>query len=69
LILAPKVASVGSGKLKDLGLKNGTIISTINGKKVNNAAEVRDATSAGEFISSIDGIQPNGIYFSYQFRN
>lgn len=64
-----KVASVGNGKLKDLGIKNGTIISTINGKKVNNAAEVRDATSAGEFISSIDGIQPNGIYFSYQFRN
>ena len=64
-----KVASVGDGKLKDLGIKNGTIISTINGKKVNNASEVREATSDGEFLSSIDGIQPNGTYFSYQFRN
>jgi serine protease Do len=64
-----KVASVGNGKLKDIGIKNGTIISTINGKKVNNASEVREASSDGEYISSIDGIQPNGTYFSYQFRN
>lgn len=64
-----KVASVGNGKLKDLGIKNGTIISSVNGKKVNNASEVREASSDGEFISSIDGIQPNGTYFSYNFRN
>jgi serine protease Do len=64
-----KVASVGNGKLKDLGIKNGTIISAINGKKVNNATEAREATSGGEFISSIDGIQPNGTYFSYKLRN
>jgi S1-C subfamily serine protease len=64
-----KVASVGDGKLKDLGIKNGTIISTINGKKVNNASEIREATSDGETLSSIDGIQPNGTYFSYQFKN
>jgi Do/DeqQ family serine protease len=64
-----KVASVGEGKLRDLGIKEGTIISEINGKKVNNASEVRDATSDGEFLSSIDGIQPNGTYFNYQFRN
>jgi S1-C subfamily serine protease len=64
-----KVASLGDGKLKDLGIKNGTIISTVNGRKVNSASDVREATSAGEFISSIDGIQPNGTYFSYKFRN
>ena len=64
-----KVSSVGDGKLKDLGIKNGTIISTINGKKVNNASEIREATSDGETLSSIDGIQPNGTYFSYQFKN
>ncbi len=64
-----KVASVGNGKLKDLGIKNGTIISTINGKKVNDASDIREATSDGEFISSIDGVQPNGTYFSYQFKN
>lgn len=64
-----KVASVGEGKLKDLGIKSGTIISTINGKEVNSASDVREATSDGEFLSSINGIQPNGTYFSYQFKN
>ena len=64
-----KVSTVGDGKLKDLGIKSGTIISTINGKKVNNASDIREATSDGETLSSIDGIQPNGTYFSYQFKN
>jgi S1-C subfamily serine protease len=64
-----KITDVGDGKLKDLGIKNGTIISTINGKRVNNASEIREATSDGEFLSSINGIQPNGTYFSYQFKN
>jgi serine protease Do len=64
-----KVTSVGEGRLKDLGIKNGTIISSINGKNVNNASDIREATSDGEFLSSLDGIQPNGTHFSYQFRN
>jgi Do/DeqQ family serine protease len=64
-----KITDVGDGKLKDLGIKNGTIISTINGKRVNNASEIREATSDGEFLSSINGIQPNVTYFSYQFKN
>jgi serine protease Do len=64
-----KVTEVGDGKLKDIGIKIGTIISTINGKRVNNASDIREATSDGEILSSIDGIQPNGTYFSYQFRN
>jgi Do/DeqQ family serine protease len=63
-----KVASIGEGKLKELGIKNGTIISAVNGKKVNNATDIREATSDGEFLSSLDGIQPNGTHFSYQFR-
>jgi serine protease Do len=64
-----KVASVGDGKLKELGIKPGTIISSVNGKKVSNASDIRDASSDGENLSSIEGIQPNGIFFSYQFRN
>lgn len=63
------VASVGEGKLKDMGIKSGTIISAINGKAVNNASEIREATSDGELMSSLDGIQPNGTHFSFQFRN
>ncbi len=64
-----KVVNVGEGKLKDLGIKKGTIITTINGKKVNNASDIKEASSDGEFLSSIDGMQPNGTYFSYQFKN
>lgn len=64
-----KVASVGDGKLKDMGIKSGTIISAINGKAVNNASEIREATSDGELLSSIDGIQPDGTHFSFQFKN
>ncbi len=64
-----KITSVGDGKLKDIGIKSGTIISAINGKKVNDATDIREATSDGEFLSSIEGIQPNGTFFSYQFRN
>src|SRR5664280_368990 len=51
------VASVGEGKLKDMGIKSGTIISAINGKAINNASEIREATSDGELMSSLDGIQ------------
>jgi Do/DeqQ family serine protease len=64
-----KVASVGEGKFKDLGIKKGTIISAINGKNVNDASDIREATSDGSFISSIDGVQPDGTRFNYQFRN
>lgn len=64
-----KVINVGEGKLKDLGIKKGTIITSINGKKVNDASDIKEASSDGEFLSSIDGMQPNGTYFSYQFKN
>jgi S1-C subfamily serine protease len=64
-----KVTNVGDGKLKDIGIKNGTIISAVNGKKVKDASDIREATSDGEILSSLEGIQPNGTYFSYQFRN
>ena len=64
-----KVIEVGEGKLKDIGIRKGTLITTINGKNVNNASEIRNATSDGENLSSIEGIQPDGTYFAYQFRN
>jgi serine protease Do len=63
-----KVTDVGEGKLKELGIRKGTIISVINGKRVNNASEIREATSDEENINSIEGMQPNGTIFSYQFK-
>ncbi len=64
-----RVLNVGNGKLKELGIRKGTIISTINGKRVNNVSDIKEASSDGEFLSSIDGVQPDGTYFSYHFRN
>lgn len=64
-----KVTDVGEGKLKELGISKGTIISTINGKAVNSASDIRQVASDEENITSIEGIQPNGTFFSYQFRN
>lgn len=64
-----KVADVGQGKLKDIGIRKGTLITSINGKNVNNASEIRDATTDGENLLAIEGVQPDGTFFSYQFRN
>lgn len=63
-----KVAEVSEGRFKDLGIRKGYVILTINGKKVNTSDDVRDVTGNGQSLSSIEGIQSNGTYFSYQFR-
>jgi S1-C subfamily serine protease len=62
-----KVTDVGTGKFRDLGLKKGYIILSVNGQKVHSVSDLRDATSGG--LSAIEGIQSNGTFFSYSFRN
>jgi serine protease Do len=64
-----KITDVGEGKLKEIGIRKGFILVKVNGKYVNNASDIRGATSDGEILKSIEGIQPNGTYFSYQFKN
>ena len=64
-----KLTEVGSGKLKDMGLTAGTIIVSVNGKKVNSANDVKQATNNGEDLKTIEGIQANGLYFSYRLNN
>jgi Do/DeqQ family serine protease len=63
------VAEVNDGKFKDLGLKKGYVILSVNGKKVKTASEVRQATDNESELKSIEGIQSNGTFFSYSFRN
>jgi Do/DeqQ family serine protease len=63
-----KVVEVNEGRLKDLGIRKGDIILTINGKKVKTASEVREVTNNGQSLTSIDVIQSNGTKFSYQFK-
>jgi len=64
-----KVSELGNGKFKDIGIKKGYIILSVNGKRVKSASEVRSATDNGNDLSSIEGIQSNGTFFSYSFRN
>lgn len=64
-----RVTDIGNGKLKELGIREGSIITSVNGKNVNSAADIRDATSNGENVASLEGIQPGGTFFSFQFKN
>ena len=64
-----KITELNDGRFKDLGLKKGYIILSVNGDKVSSAEDVRQATEGESSLSSIEGIQSNGIFFSYSFRN
>jgi len=63
------VTDAGDGRLNDLGIRKGVIILSVNGKRVKSAAEVREATSDEKNLTSIEGIQTNGTFFSYSLRN
>ncbi|MGD0340855.1 MAG: Do family serine endopeptidase [Bacteroidales bacterium] len=64
-----KIVSVSDGKFKDIGLRKGTILLSINGKKVKTPEEVRQVTNNEKTLKSIEGFQPDGTYFSYKFGN
>jgi Do/DeqQ family serine protease len=64
-----KVTDLNEGKFKDLGIKRGYIILSINGKKVKNPSEVREFTNNEKVLKSIGGIQSDGTIFNYQFGN
>lgn len=64
-----KVTDISEGKFKDLGIKKGYIILSVNGKKVKSASEVRQFTNNESSLKSIGGIQSDGTVFSYQFGN
>lgn len=63
-----KIIEVNDGWFKDQGLKKGTVILNINGKKVNSAEEIRNATNSSEkSVKSIEGIATDGRYFNFKF--
>ena len=64
-----KVVDVGDGPLMEMGLKNGYIITSINDKKVNEVDDIKNNLGGGRALYSIEGVQPNGTFFSYKFRN
>ncbi|MEA1886355.1 MAG: Do family serine endopeptidase [Bacteroidota bacterium] len=63
-----KVTRVRDGRFDDLGIREGYIIFEVNGKDVNTYEEIRQATKDGSELKSLKGLQSNGTYFSYQFR-
>jgi serine protease Do len=63
-----KITEIGEGRFNDLGMRKGYIILGINGKKVRSASEISDVTGGEQNLESIEGIQSNGTYFSYQFK-
>lgn len=65
-----RITELGEGLFQDIGLRRGTIITTINGKKVNNSADVKSATGDDESsLKTIEGYSPDGRFFSYRFGN
>lgn len=64
-----KVVEINEGKFRDIAMKRGYIILTVNGKKVKTAADVREFSNNEKSLKSIGGIQPDGTILNYQFGN
>ncbi len=62
------ITSVSDGRFKSLGLGRGTIIISVNGQKVNSAADIRKASDNEKSLTSVEGFTPDGTYFKYQTR-
>jgi serine protease Do len=62
-----KVTEVNEGKLRDIGIRKGYIILSINGVSVKNGAHARELTNSGKTLKAISGIQSDGTIFNYQF--
>ncbi len=63
-----KIAELGDGVFKDMGLKKGTIVTRVNNEKVNSSEDIRKAANNSErSLESIEGITPDGRLFNYKF--
>jgi len=64
-----KISDLNDGKFKDLGMKRGYIILSVNGKKVKSPLDVKQFTNNESTLKSVGGIQTDGTLFSYTFGN
>jgi len=64
-----KITELGDGRFKDIGMRKGNIILSVNGKRVKSTSDIREATKGENGLKSIEGVQSDGTMFSYQFRN
>ncbi len=63
-----KVTKVQDGRFEDLGIREGYVIFEVNGESINSFEDIKEATDDGSVLKSLKGLQSNGTYFSYQFR-
>jgi len=61
-----KVNEVNDGRFKELGIKKGYIILTVNGKKVKTASDIKNFTNNGQNLTAIEVLQSNGAVFSWK---
>ena len=65
-----KITELNDGLFKDMGLRKGTIIQSINDKRVNSAEDVRQVTGNNEkSLKSIKGVFPDGRVFDFRYGN
>ncbi|HEX2919962.1 MAG TPA: Do family serine endopeptidase [Bacteroidales bacterium] len=62
-----KVVDPGRGRFDDIGMREGFIILSINGKRVSTPDDVRRSSNNETTLRSIGGIQPDGSILNYQF--
>jgi S1-C subfamily serine protease len=60
-----KITEISEGRFRDIGMKRGNIILSINGEKIKSPVDARNAASKG--LKSIEGIQSDGTMFNFQF--
>jgi S1-C subfamily serine protease len=64
-----RIMEVNDGKFKDIGMREGYIILSINDRRVDAPSDVYVFTDNGSTLKSISGVQTNGTTFNYQFGN
>lgn len=63
-----RITSISDGRFRDLGFSKGTVILSVNGEKVNSAADIRRITSNEKKLTSVEGFTADGTYFKYETR-
>ena len=64
-----KISDLNDGRFKDLGMKRGYIILSVNSKKVKSPSDVKQFTNNENTLKSVGGIQSDRTLFSYTFGN
>jgi serine protease Do len=64
-----KINDLNDGRFKDLGMKRGYIILSVNGKKVKSPSDVKQFTNNESTLKSVTGIQSDGALFTFSYGN